>query len=86
VDAPLDDVNIQKFKRVLNQFADETQFIVVTHINSPWKQQIIYMVLLWSRRVFQNWYRLNLTDKHKPRLYIIKKVPACWGFFLDSIF
>jgi chromosome segregation protein len=31
VDAPLDDVNIQKFKRVLNQFAAETQFIVVTH-------------------------------------------------------
>ena len=31
VDAPLDDVNIQKFKRALNQFADETQFIVVTH-------------------------------------------------------
>ena len=31
VDAPLDDVNIQKFKRVLNSFADETQFIVVTH-------------------------------------------------------
>ena len=31
VDAPLDDVNIQKFKRVLNQFAQETQFIVVTH-------------------------------------------------------
>ncbi len=31
VDAPLDDVNIQKFKRVLNIFADETQFIVVTH-------------------------------------------------------
>ena len=31
VDAPLDDVNIQKFKRVLNSFAKETQFIVVTH-------------------------------------------------------
>jgi len=31
VDAPLDDVNIQKFKRVLNEFADDTQFIVVTH-------------------------------------------------------
>ena len=31
VDAPLDDVNIQKFKRVLNKFAQETQFIVVTH-------------------------------------------------------
>ncbi len=31
VDAPLDDVNIQKFKRVLNEFANDTQFIVVTH-------------------------------------------------------
>ena len=31
VDAPLDDVNIQKFKRVLNKFSDDTQFIVVTH-------------------------------------------------------
>tara|TARA_Y100000589_G_C27027979_1_gene577759 strand:- start:294 stop:980 length:687 start_codon:yes stop_codon:yes gene_type:complete len=31
VDAPLDDVNIQKFKKVLNQFAQDTQFIVVTH-------------------------------------------------------
>ena len=31
MDAPLDDVNIQKFKRVLNSFADDTQFIVVTH-------------------------------------------------------
>lgn len=31
VDAPLDDVNIKKFTRVLSQFADETQFIVVTH-------------------------------------------------------
>ena len=31
VDAPLDDVNIQKFKKVLNEFAQDTQFIVVTH-------------------------------------------------------
>jgi chromosome segregation protein len=31
VDAPLDDVNIQKFKRVLHKFAKDTQFIVVTH-------------------------------------------------------
>ena len=31
VDAPLDDVNIHKFTRVLKQFSDETQFIVVTH-------------------------------------------------------
>lgn len=31
VDAPLDDVNIGKFLRVINKFADETQFIIVTH-------------------------------------------------------
>ena len=31
VDAPLDDVNIGKFTRVLNNFSGDTQFIVVTH-------------------------------------------------------
>ena len=31
VDAPLDDINIHKFTKVLKQFADETQFIIVTH-------------------------------------------------------
>ena len=31
VDAPLDDINIHKFTRVLGKFCDETQFIIVTH-------------------------------------------------------
>ena len=31
VDAPLDDINIHKFTRVLGRFCDETQFIIVTH-------------------------------------------------------
>jgi chromosome segregation protein len=31
VDAPLDDVNVRKFTRVLKKFSEETQFIVVTH-------------------------------------------------------
>ncbi len=31
VDAPLDDVNIDRFTRVLRKFAADTQFIVVTH-------------------------------------------------------
>jgi len=31
VDAPLDDVNIHKFTRVLAKFCDETQFIIITH-------------------------------------------------------
>ena len=31
VDAPLDDANINRFVRVLKEFARETQFVVVTH-------------------------------------------------------
>jgi len=31
IDAPLDDTNIKKFKRVLSTFTQDTQFIVVTH-------------------------------------------------------
>jgi chromosome segregation protein len=31
VDAPLDDINIHKFTKVLSKFCDETQFIIVTH-------------------------------------------------------
>lgn len=31
VDAPLDDANIGRFKRVLREFADRTQFLVITH-------------------------------------------------------
>jgi len=31
VDAPLDDANIGRFVRMLNQFKDKTQFIVITH-------------------------------------------------------
>ena len=31
VDAPLDDVNIRKFTKVLSKFSSETQFIIVTH-------------------------------------------------------
>ena len=31
VDAPLDDVNVGRFVRLLQQFGDQTQFIVITH-------------------------------------------------------
>ena len=31
VDAPLDDVNIGRFIRVVSEFAESTQFILVTH-------------------------------------------------------
>jgi chromosome segregation protein len=31
VDAPLDDANVMRFVRLLEEFKDETQFIVITH-------------------------------------------------------
>ena len=31
VDAPLDDANVDRFTRILKDFSDNTQFIVVTH-------------------------------------------------------
>ena len=31
VDAPLDDANIERFSRLLDQFAGQTQFLIVTH-------------------------------------------------------
>jgi chromosome segregation protein len=31
VDAPLDDTNIDKFNKIIQQFSDESQFIIVTH-------------------------------------------------------
>jgi chromosome segregation protein len=33
-DAPLDDVNVERYKRLLEQFRAETQFILVTHNRS----------------------------------------------------
>ncbi len=34
VDAPLDDLNIQKFSKLIRKFADASQFIVITHNKS----------------------------------------------------
>ncbi len=34
VDAPLDDLNIQKFSKLIRRFADASQFIVITHNKS----------------------------------------------------
>lgn len=31
IDAPLDDVNVQRFTRVLQEFVKETQFVIITH-------------------------------------------------------
>ena len=31
VDAPLDDANIDRFSKLLKDFSDNTQFIIVTH-------------------------------------------------------
>ncbi|MBK7224787.1 MAG: hypothetical protein IPH96_04945 [Saprospiraceae bacterium] len=31
VDAPLDDINIEKFNTIIRKFSKESQFIIITH-------------------------------------------------------
>jgi chromosome segregation protein len=38
VDAPLDDANVQRFVRVLKDFSDRTQFIIITHNKATMKE------------------------------------------------
>jgi len=54
VDAPLDDVNIEKFTRVLNNFSVDTQFIVVTHNKLTMESaNFLYGVTMEKRGVSQ---------------------------------
>jgi chromosome segregation protein len=54
VDAPLDDVNIKKFTRVLNNFSVDTQFIVVTHNKLTMESaNFLYGVTMEKRGVSQ---------------------------------
>ena len=47
VDAPLDDVNIQKFNKIIRTFSKESQFIIVTHNKSTMAEMdILYGVFM----------------------------------------
>lgn len=47
VDAPLDDANIEKFNRIIKRFAEQSQFIIVTHNKSTMAAvDIIYGVYM----------------------------------------
>ncbi|GIR37392.1 MAG: hypothetical protein CM15mP49_27770 [Actinomycetota bacterium] len=44
VEAALDDVNLQRFLQLVNEFRDEAQLIIVSHQNAQWKLQTAYTV------------------------------------------
>jgi len=47
IDAPLDDANVERFTRVLNEFAEKTQFVIVTHNKMTMKSaQALYGVTM----------------------------------------
>ncbi len=47
VDAPLDDANIERFAKLLRQFSNDTQFIVITHNkNTMEKAEMMYGVTM----------------------------------------
>ncbi len=52
VDAPLDDANVGRFTRVLNEFAENTQFVMVTHNKSTMRaSQALYGVTMEEQGV-----------------------------------
>ncbi|NNE27021.1 MAG: hypothetical protein HKN09_09280, partial [Saprospiraceae bacterium] len=52
VDAPLDDVNISKFSKLIRQFADESQFIIITHNKSTMAaRDLLYGVYMQEQGV-----------------------------------
>ncbi|MBL0119038.1 MAG: hypothetical protein IPP89_08665 [Saprospiraceae bacterium] len=36
LDAPLDDVNVEKLNRIIRKFSAQSQFIIITHIRQQW--------------------------------------------------
>lgn len=52
VDAPLDDVNIQKFSRLIRKFADASQFVIITHNKSTMAaMDILYGVFMQEQGI-----------------------------------
>ncbi len=52
VDAPLDDINIQKFSRLIRRFSDESQFIIITHNKSTMaSMDLLYGVYMQEQGV-----------------------------------
>ena len=52
VDAPLDEVNIQRFVRLLKQFTHDTQFVVISHNQKTMSfADILYGVTMEERGV-----------------------------------
>ena len=47
VDAPLDEANVHRFNRLLDQFRGQTQFVVVTHNKKTMEMaQVLYGVTM----------------------------------------
>jgi len=52
IDAPLDDANVERFTRVLKEFAEKTQFVIVTHNRMTMKAaQALYGVTMEEKGV-----------------------------------
>ncbi len=63
VDAPLDDINIQRFVKLLKQFTDHTQFVVISHNQKTMSfADILYGVTMEERGVSKV-VSVKMTDK-----------------------
>ena len=54
VDAPLDDANIGRFLNMVQEFTDESQFIIITHSKQTMaRADVLYGVTMQERGVSQ---------------------------------
>jgi len=54
IDAPLDDANIDRFTKIIKDFSDDTQFIVVTHNKRTMEAADTLYGVTMQEEVFQN--------------------------------
>ena len=57
IDAPLDEENIGRFIRMLQQFSRSTQFMIVSHNKKTMSIGSLFTVLPWRMPAFRRWCR-----------------------------
>lgn len=53
IDAALDDANVERFSRMMEEYKKKAQFIVITHRKRRWSMQIRCKALQWEKRGYQ---------------------------------
>jgi len=86
IEASLDEANVRRFTRLLRNFADKTQFIIITHNKETMQAvDVIYGITLEKSGISRQ-VSIRLEDHDKIREFSVKKPPIVTeGNFKPSI-